>query len=150
MRLITSAVVASLIVIGGITSHDELSDHDLHPDIQYALERVPGGVLVDERTVIWPAHDMLLEVPLEARAVAGCADDSVCAFSQVDGGGTKLQWGSCGTHSTTALSVVRSIANARSGTLQARQGTTVRASASVGSWTNVPAAYVWDITNVKC
>lgn len=150
MRLLASALIASLLVVGGGSAPAGVShDRALHPDVRVALERVPGGIVVDETTVVWPALGMMLETAV-GRAVSDCATDAVCAFSGGSGGGTKLQWSSCGTHSTAALSKVGSIVNERSGTLKARAGTTVRASASVGSWANVPAAYVYDITNVTC
>lgn len=150
MHLIASALITSLLVLGsGSAPSDALPGRALHPDLQAALERVPGGVLVDGTTVVWPEQGMTLEAPV-ARAVGSCATDAVCAYSETNRGGSKLQWTSCGTHSTAALSKVGSIANARSGTLKARAGTTVRASASSGSSANVPAAYMYDITNVTC
>lgn len=154
MRLITFALSASLIAVsgGGAVSTEARLLGDLHPHVEYALEQVPGGIVLGERTAYWPELDMTLEVQSEdARAVGTCATGSVCAYSASNGGGTKLQWGSCGTHYTTAIATVGSIANARSsGTLNAREGTTVRASASAGSSSNVPFAYTSSITNVRC
>lgn len=152
MRLITFALLASLLAVGGGAASTDHPGGELHPDVEYALEQVPGGIVVGEREAYWPELDMTLEVQaVAARAVGTCATGSVCAYSAANRGGTKLQWGSCGTHSTAAIATVGSIANARSsGTLNARQGTTVRASASSGSSTNVPAAYTSSITNVQC
>lgn len=151
MRLLASAVVASLLTIGG-SGLPAIGDdrQDLHPDVEYALEHVPGGTALSARSAEWPELDLTLEVPL-APLTLNCSSGSVCAFSGSGGTGTKLEWGSCGTHSTSALSRVRSISNAKSGvTLYARQGTTVRASATGGSLTDVPLADAPNITNVNC
>lgn len=154
MHLIVFALLASLLTAsgGGAAPVEDRPVGEIHPHVEYALEQVPGGIAVGERVAYWPELDMTLEVQaVAARAVGTCATGSVCAYSAANRGGTKLQWGSCGTHSTAAIATVGSIANARSsGTLNARQGTTVRASASAGSSANVPAAYTSGITNVAC
>lgn len=150
MSILVSVLISSLLVLGGGgLPASAPADARLHPDVRHALERVPGGVVVHGGMAVWPELDMTLEVSWPW-AVGSCATDAVCAYSGANRGGTKLQWNSCGTHSTAALSEVRSIANARSGTLDARDGTTVRASASAGSSANVPAIYASDITNVTC
>lgn len=124
----------------------------VHPEVAYALLAEPGGVATSWSTAEWPALDMTLTVSgIGARSVGSCATGAVCAYSEPGQGGSKLQWTSCGSKSTAALALVGSIANARSsGTLQARQGTTVRASATAGTAATVPIAYRALITNVYC
>lgn len=122
----------------------------VHPDVAYALAVEPGGVAMSYSSAAWPELGMRMDVPV-GRAVGTCATGSICAFSTSGLGGTKLSWTTCGSKSTAALSQVGSIANARSsGTLQARQATTVRASASANSQANVPIAYWPSITNIFC
>ena len=127
-----------------------------HPDsvdprILDALDAVPGGEVVDDYTAYWPALEMTLTVPApgDGDAVGSCANGSICAYSGSGLTGSKLSWSSCGTFSTAAIpgGVVRSIADARStGSLQARNGTTVVATASAQSWNNV----VGTTDNVRC
>lgn len=124
-------------------------DH-VAPEVAYALEVEPGGVVVDYWNAIWPEQHMTLTVPRDIgrAAVGSCANGRVCAFNGQRLSGAYLSWTSCGSHSTAALSgSVRSIANARSsGTLRARNGTTVIASATANSWMNVYGT----TTNVYC
>jgi hypothetical protein len=122
-----------------------------NPAISYALENEPGGVVVNDTTVVWPEKGMTLTVPsasgFSTLAVGSCATGSVCAFSSSNLGGAKLSWTGCGSYSTAALSTVGSIANARSsGTLQARNGATVVASVGPNSWTNVFSR----VSSVRC
>jgi hypothetical protein len=125
---------------------------DIHPDVAFALNSEPGGVVVDFYTAEWPESGMRLEVPGLLRASVGsCATGYICAYSLGGQGGTKLSWPTCGTKSTATISTVGSIANARSsGTLSAFQGSTVRASAAAGSYVNVAATYRTLITSVSC
>lgn len=128
--------------------------HDVHPDVAYALASAPGGVAEGYYSAVWPETGMRVDVPnpnAMLRAVGTCATGSICAYSGSNLTGTKLSWTTCGQKSTAALSQVASIANARSsGTLSARQVTTVRAWASANSWANVPSTYWSAITNVNC
>lgn len=127
----------------------------LHPAVEYALAAEPGGFAVTETSALWPELGMRLDV-LEAgsalgRAVGDCATGSICAYSAAGQAGVKLTWSSCGSKSTSALGTVGSIANGRSsGTLSARQASTVRASAGANSYANVPVSYRSSITNVYC
>lgn len=126
------------------------SSFDVHPDVAYALSVQPGGVATSYWSAVWVDAGMRLDVP-SARAVGTCATGSVCAFSAGALAGTKLSWTTCGSHSTAALAQVGSIANARaSGTLQARQATTVRASAGPNAWASVPFTYWTYITSISC
>jgi hypothetical protein len=119
------------------------------PEVAYALAQVPGGQLIDERTAYWPHLTMTLNVPnpLLRDAIGSCPNNSICAFSGPTLTGSRLSWAVCSNYSTTALATVQSIADARStGKLQARYGTTVRATALAQSWTNVTGT----VNNVNC
>ena len=133
-----AVVAAALLSIGAAApAHAE---PPLHSDIAYAIAAVPGGIVVDEHTVVWPELGMELRVaPMTARAVGTCATGQYCAYAQADRGGTKLSWTTCTTVSTAALASVKSIANARSsGKVQARNSAgTVLATASAGASVNV-------------
>lgn len=139
----------------------DTGEAEVAPAVAEALAAVPGGVVIDYWTAEWPSQDMRLELrPAGANgdaaaarsvgtaAVGQCATGRICAFSGYGATGASLSWGSCGTYSTSALGApVRSIANARSsGTLYARNGTTVVASAAAGTMKNVYAT----VTNVRC
>ncbi len=152
-KLATALGVAALLTLSAAPTPAARADVALvHPEVAYALLAEPGGVATSWSTAEWPALDMTLTVSgVGARSVGSCATGAVCAYSQASQGGTKLEWTSCGSKSTAALATVGSSANARSsGTLQARQGTTVRASATAGNAANVPIAYRSLITNVYC
>ncbi|MEJ1088449.1 hypothetical protein WDU99_08980 [Microbacterium sp. Mu-80] len=108
----------------------------VHPDVAYAMGAVPGGILVDANTVVWPTLDMQLSAtPTTLRSVGTCASGRYCAYSMVNRGGTKLSWSTCTTVSTAALASVGSVAIARpSGTVQARASSgTILTSVSAGS-----------------
>jgi hypothetical protein len=145
--LIVPLLAAAAALLPAAAASAQSAD-EVHPSIRYALAAEPGGVVVDDSTAYWPAIGMTLTVPREAaRSVGPCATGRICAFQSSNLGGAYLSWASCGTYSTAALPSVGSIANARSsGTLQARNGTTVVASAGANSWTNVFST----VTNVRC
>lgn len=110
----------------------------LHPDIAAALADIPGGVVIDSHHAQWPELGMTIDVPSEhERAVGGCADGNVCAFSGSNLSGTRASFSYCGTYSPGIT--VRSIANARSaGYVQARSSSgSVLATAIATSWANV-------------
>lgn len=120
---------------------------DLHPDVAGALERVPGGVVIDARHAHWPELGMRIDVPADDdRAVGSCATGNVCAFSGTGLSGTRVSWSSCGTYAPGIT--VRSIANARSaGYVQARSSSgSVLATAIAGSSANVSGA----VADVRC
>lgn len=144
------ALIGALVLASPASAQAFGADDEVHPDVAYALSAEPGGVATSYSSAVWPDSDMRIDVPV-GRAVGTCATGSICAFSSSGLGGTKLSWTTCGSKSTAALSQVGSIANARSsGTLHARQGTTVRASAGANSQANVPVAYWSSITNIFC
>jgi hypothetical protein len=148
--IVTVALVLAAPLAG---SADERA---VHPDVAYALAAEPGGVVLSYTAAEWPDLGMRIDAATSAsgvgpQAVGTCATGSICAYSSTGISGTKLSWTTCGSKSTAALAQVGSIANARSsGTLQARQGTTVRASASANAYANVAVAYQASITNVFC
>lgn len=120
---------------------------DLHPDVAAALERTPGGVVIDARHAHWPELGMSIDVPDDAdRAVGSCATGNVCAYSGAGLSGTRVSWSSCGTYAPGIT--VRSIANARSaGYVQARSSAgSVLATAIAGSSANVSGA----VADVRC
>lgn len=147
-RLIVAAGAAIVLTLS--LAGPAAASEAVHPDVAFALAAEPGGVATGYGSAEWPDLGMTLTVPV-GRAVGTCATGSICAYSSGALGGTKLSWSTCGSKSTAALSQVGSIANARSsGTLHARVGTTVRASAGANAYANVPAAYQPSITNVFC
>lgn len=152
------ALALGLVVSAPAAAHAaKTAPSDVHPAVAYALSTEPGGIVTGYASAEWPHLGMTLDVaaansdPVSVFAVGTCATGSICAYS--DGGlaGVKLSWSTCGSKSTAALATVGSIANARSsGTLSAREGTTIRASAGVNTYANVPISYRAAITNVYC
>lgn len=143
------AIAALLALASPVPAHAEDAT-DVHPDIAYALEAEPGGVATGYGSARWRHLGMEMTVPV-TRSVGSCPTGYICAYYGASQSGAQLQWSTCGSKSTAALSAVGSIANARaSGVLYAREGTTVRASANAGTTANVPVAYRPLITNVYC
>ena len=150
---LSTIILSVLLVLAGISlaSPAQANSQDVVPEAELvkAMERVPGGDVIDSHTAYWPDLQMTMTVPDERLrdAIGTCPHGSVCAFSGPTLSGTRLAWTTCGTHSTAALGAVGSIANAKtSGTLQARYGTTVMATASAQSWNNVTGT----VNNVHC
>ena len=148
-------VAVALVLAAPLASSAE--EQAIHPDVAYALAAEPGGVVLGCGSAEWPDLGMRIDAAPPASGIIGvqsvgtCATGSICAYASTGISGTKLSWTTCGSKSTAALAQVGSIANARSsGTLQARQGTTVRASASANASANVAVAYQASITNVVC
>lgn len=152
-RAITTALAGAAILIAGAFGAPAAAaaETTVEPDPQIAamLESVPGGVALDAYHAVWPELDMEMTVA-EPRAdsysarssaiasVGACATGKVCAFSLSGTNGAKLSWGTCNTSFPVGTFTVRSIADARSsGYMQAKYGTTVRATAYAGNWTNV-------------
>lgn len=142
------AGILALLVVGAGASPAAADAID--PQIAYALEAVPGGEVVDSHTAYWPDLEMTLTIPEEfsRSAIGSCPNGSVCAYKGNSLTGAMLSWTTCTVHSTAALGMPpKSIADARStGYLQARDGTTVVATAYAQSWNSVSAAS----TNVRC
>lgn len=154
MKIRVLSAIALIVVALGVPAAPATATavEDVDPQVAYALQVEPGGIAVDYWHAVWPDLDMTLTVQQEqlfvAAAVGSCASGRVCAFNGYGATGSFLSWSTCGSHPTSALSgSVRSIANARSsGTLQARNGTTVVATAGPGSSTNVYST----VTNIYC
>ena len=117
---------------------------DVHPAIEQALREIPGGEAIDATHAVWPELDMDMVVlsgrARAAAAVASCPTGRICAYTSTALVNLYVSWGTCGVLPIPNASVypVRSFANARSsGYAQARNGTTVLATAYAGSWSNV-------------
>ncbi|WP_127473641.1 hypothetical protein [Microbacterium sulfonylureivorans] len=122
---------------------------DVHPEIEAMLAELPGGTVLSFDEAYWADLDMTMTVPNPfARSVGSCATGSICAYTAIGLSGTKLSWGTCATHTVPGSFVTRSVANARAAgsVAQARNGTTILASASSGTSTNVTGT----TTNIRC
>lgn len=153
MKKSVLAVVAAFVLVCAVPQAAAATE-TIDPAIVAADAQEPGGVIVDAHTIVWPEEGKELTVlgssasSVSARAtLAGCDTGKVCAYSGSNATGSKLSWSTCGSHSTSLLASVGSIANGRSsGNLQARNGTTVVATAGPGATKNVFST----VTNVKC
>lgn len=121
------------------------------PQVVAMLEEVPGGIVIDATHAVWPELDMELSVSsasgISARSVGACATGKFCAFNATSIGGSVLSFSTCGVNAIPSSFSVKSVANARtSGSLQARNGTTVLKTVSAGSWSNVTGT----VTNLRC
>lgn len=148
-KKLTPLAVGALFV--AVMSAPAAHASEITPDreIAYALEQVAGGYATSEHTASWPkiGMEMVSSLATAPFSVGSCATGSICAYSGYTLTGSKLSWTGCSTYSTAALPSVGSIANARSsGTLRARNGTTVVATAGAGGQANVWSA----VTNVQC
>lgn len=149
MKRTLLAVIAVAALLFGSPISAQAEEPDRHPDVEYALKAVPGGVVVDPYTVVWPNLGMELSVPERSRlGVGNCPTGLYCAFADTGGSGTRLTFAVCATVSTAALTSVASIANARSsGVVHARNSVgTVLASATAGTMTNAPGG----VTSLRC
>lgn len=136
----TISTIAALVLALVLTPAAANADTDeLHPDVEYALEAVPGGIAVNDTTVVWPALGMILEAEPESaalRAVGSCATGTYCAFASPGLRGSKLTFTICTNVSTAGLQSVGSIANGRStGSVHARNssGATLGTAGANGS-----------------
>ncbi|MGW8483615.1 hypothetical protein ACWGJP_10775 [Microbacterium sp. NPDC055903] len=156
---LTAIVAAALIALGMTAAPPAVaSEHPLDDQVQEMLDAIPGGIALSSTHAIWPELGMdLVIVPASASldasslallaAVGACPSGRVCAFSQAATAGSRLSWTTCDTSFPVGTFVVRSIADARStGYAQAKYGTTVRGTASAGSFTNIFAS----VTRVSC
>ncbi|MDR2373460.1 MAG: hypothetical protein LBD77_05055 [Bifidobacteriaceae bacterium] len=161
LRFLAIAAVAAATVLGGAAPNANAAASATAgtPDseIIHALAAQPGGHATGAHSAYWPALGMSMESSqapsaqvargVVLGAVGNCASGSVCAYSGYMQTGAKLSWTTCGTHSTGTLGAVRSIANARSsGTLKAKNGSTIVATAAAGAWATVSGT----VTNVSC
>ncbi len=148
-KIFVSVAIAALMLTAFSTPAAHAAEPTPDAEVSYALKHEPGGYATSDHTAYWPklGMEMTSSQAITAFAVGSCATGSVCAYSGTSLSGSKLSWTTCGTFSTSALASVGSIANARSsGTLRARNGTTVVATAAAGGQANV-----WSTTtNVQC
>lgn len=148
-RALATAVVAlAAMGLGALAAQAAAAASPVDPEIAAMLEAIPGGEVVDADHASWPEIGMQMTSADAATSysVGSCATGSVCAYSGIGLTGAKLSWTTCGTFSTGSLTT-RSIADARSsGHLQARNGTTVVATANAGASANVFST----VTDVRC
>jgi hypothetical protein len=139
-RVLLATTVAFALLLTSTSGATAAEPAALDPDIVYALNAVPGGVLVNDSTIQWPSLGMTFTLaPTTARSVGYCPTNYVCAFIGSDMDGNKLAWAGCSTWSTAAFpSGAKSIANARtSGWAYGRNAAGLNvAYAGYGSWTN--------------
>lgn len=138
--------------VGGAATAEDFGDEEVAALVVDVMKEVPGGIIVDANRAVWPDLGMTLTVPSRAEvglraAVGSCATGQVCAFTGGSLTGAKLSWTTCSTHTIPSSFVTRSIADARSsGSLQARNGSTVLATAPANGWANVSGT----ANNVRC
>lgn len=145
--LVIGAAAAAMIVVAP-AAHAEVVP-PVHPEIAAVIDAVPGGVVIDADHAVWPelGMEMTAADAVSTYAVGPCATGRVCAFSGLNMSGSMLSWSTCGATFPISAFTVRSIADARSsGYLQARNGTTVVATANAGASANVYST----VTNVRC
>lgn len=143
------AILASAAVLTLAIPAPSNAATDVHPEIKAVLAELPGGTVLSYSEAYWAELDMTMTVPSPfARSVGSCATGSICAYTAAGLSGTKLSWGTCATHTVPGSFITRSMANARAAgsVAQARNGTTILASASSGGWTNVAGT----TTNIRC
>ncbi|KQZ23095.1 hypothetical protein [Microbacterium sp. Root553] len=137
MKRTITAIAALVLALVLSPAAANAETDELHPDVEYALEAVPGGIAVSDTEVVWPALGMILEAESAMqRAVGSCATGTYCAYAQPGLNGTKLTFTICANVSTSALQTVGSIANGRtSGSVRARNssGTTLATAGANGS-----------------
>lgn len=158
VRIVLAVIIGLL--LAGITaapaSAETADGADVDPLVAAMMAEVPGGVLLDSNRAVWPELDMELSVPsatmgttstTSTSAVGPCASGKICIYTGQSLTGSSLTFGTCGIHSVPSSFTTRSLANARSsGHTQARNGTTVLATAYAGGWTNVYGT----TTNLRC
>lgn len=150
--ILVTAVLGLLIALGPAPANASVQgDGEVDPQVAAMLEEVPGGVLIDATHAEWPELGMELAVATEsgvsARAVQNCATGRICAYSGTSLAGSSLTFTVCGVIAIPSSFSVKSVANARtSGFTQVRNGTSVLATVSAGSWGNVSGT----VTNLRC
>jgi len=122
----------------------QADDSDVSEQVSYALQVAPGGVQTAWNQVTWPDGTILTVEPTtrlaRAAAVAStCPSGKFCAFSDINGGGSHLDFTACpSSNSVAALPQVFSISNARSSvTVTGRKGSTVIVTVNAGATKNV-------------
>ncbi|WP_455905073.1 hypothetical protein [Microbacterium sp.] len=156
-RGVLAAVVGgllSILMLGAPAFADAGADtgESIDPLILDVMAEVPGGVIVDAQHAVWPRLGMDLVVleqrsAVSAASVGSCATGTVCVYTGSSLSGAKLSWSICGILSIPSSFSAKSIADARSaGYAQARNNSTVLATAPAGGWANIAGT----ATNVRC
>lgn len=119
--------------------------------IDEAMLARPGGTQISATEVSWEDGAVVLTVDdgVGTRSIGSCATGAFCAWDGANLTGSKLSFTSCSTYSTAGLSVVRSIANARSsGSVKAKNSSgTVLITLSPGAWTG---SAPYGVTTLSC
>lgn len=139
-----SLLVALLLTAGTLALPTAVSaDDGVRSQIAYALQAAPGGTQTARNQVTWPDGTVLTvetaASPTRAAAASSCPSGKFCAFTDLNGAGTHLDFSACpSTNSVAALIRVWSITNARSsGTVTGRNGSTVVVTVNPGATKNV-------------
>lgn len=147
-----AALFGLLLVLAGAPAASlAAEDVEVHPAIAQALQEIPGGIVVDAEHAVWPRFEMEISVVADReaaiRAVGSCGTGLICAYSGYGLTTMYATWGVCGVLPAPSAYTMKSFADARSsGYAQARNGTTVLATAAAGSWSNVYGS----VTNIRC
>ena len=132
------ALALALFTPGVAAYADDTSE--LQARVDAVLAEFPGGSQTAPNEVTWEDGAVILTLAADeglitTMAVGSCATGYYCAYSGYNLSGSKLSFSACNTtQSTGALSVVRSLANARSsGYVQGKNSSgTVLATVSAG------------------
>jgi len=142
ITLFVALVVAASTV--AIPTSAYADDGDVSSQIAYALQMAPGGEQTDWNQVTWPDGTIFTAEPTTplARAAAAastCPAGKFCAFTDLNGAGSHLDFGACpSSNRVSALPQVFSIRNSRSsGTVTGRKGSTLIVTVAPGSIKNV-------------
>lgn len=151
-RVLVVGLALALAGTGGPVAAAAAEEPSLDPLMVRILEEVPGGVVIDAGSAVWPKLDMEYTSSSEtvrtmARAVGTCATGRICAYRELNRVGAMLSWGSCTTITIPTSFPTKSAANARtSGYAQVRNGSSVLATISANAWSNVSGSP----SNIRC
>lgn len=147
-----AAVLVALALVAAGGPAVAAAEEPVDPQLAQLLDEVPGGVMIDGDRAVWPELDMEYSAGAAApravaRSVGSCATGRICAYNATNLGGGILSWGSCTTIAIPSSFATRSAANARtSGYMQVRNGSSVLATVTANSWSNVSGS----ATNIRC
>lgn len=149
--VLAATVLGLVIALGAAPAHAAVQDPEVDPQITAMLEEVPGGIVLDATSAVWPELGMELKVAsasgISARSVGSCATGKICAYNANSLGGSALSFATCAVHAIPSSFTVKSVANARtSGFVQVRNGTTVLKTVYAGTWANISGS----TTNLRC
>lgn len=114
--LMLAALIAAVNSPSGASASTTDDSESVQQRIDQAMNARPGGTQISATEISWEDGAVILTVDdgVSSRAIGSCATGAFCAWDGANLTGSKLSFTSCTTHSTSGLSVVRSIANARS------------------------------------